>query len=884
MKHRRPLDCFALVLAALCVAALPAWSQDQAGPIARAEVSAIQSKLDEAGDAASSARRKLALRRVIREGDALLDKHPEAPNRFEVLGVLFQARRQLVALDDSSANRSAFLETSRRLAEAPDAYAALRLDADLIVSQADLAKRGADLEARADALMPLVERYRDTEVEAKVVRVAMLMALEFGDTAVVNRLRQVIAERFPGDPEMINFQRDKLAGQVFGAPFIGQFKSSDGRLYRLPMDGMGKTTGLYFWSKEGDGLEQLKLLAEGWNTVKADPEYAAAGRYQFISFNLDGLPDAGESLLREAGLDWPALHLPEGTDSAIYKTYIRNSPKLLTMTPTGYTAMVMSGSTRVRPDRGWERSFQSMLARSWARPRYASQLQSLLAGEFLVVDPAGDFDPANPPEYKAAVPARSGATGPLKRGASSVPEAKLRAIQACFVQPPMRYRLTLEQARANYEKAETLCRQAIAEHPDADDLWVVRNRRIVALMGLWKCGADRKHYDAAVREAKAAIQAGYPEGTDLVARFCLAREALRADNTEDLPGVIHALVASTGAGPTATTTHAAASLLALEVGDRKLHERYRRLSLDQHADDPVLWTATAFFLDRYHRYWQYHPPFTAGWTYGRRMGHFLAIGTPEDANRTFRATFNTIEGDAVTLPDAAQGKWVVVSFVDSAKGHGYLQRYAGPVADGRPTDDVALFAAVLDDNADTARQLLSEKKQPDSYPTLLVPGGLENPVARQLGILAEDARPNLLILRPDGGVAAMLSGLTMSSQHGNAVQNIIERHDEHAVDEALAKGEIDEAKRLAFTHAPVQQLPPPDAKRGWKPKKISVPHLRARAKVYMAMGDWRAALDDMQAAYLEVNSRAGWLSMRTEELDETEALRDVILQKLERPE
>jgi membrane protein required for beta-lactamase induction len=52
----------------------------------------------------------------------------------------------------------------------------------------------------------------------------------------------------------------------------------------------------------------------------------------------------------------------------------------------------------------------------------------------------------------------------------------------------------------------------------------------------------------------------------------------------------------------------------------------------------------------------------------------------------------------------------------------------------------------------------------------------------------------------------------------------------------------------------------------------------------MAMGQWQAALDDMQAAYLEVNSRAGWLSMRTEDLDETEALRDLIRKKLEQPE
>ena len=50
----------------------------------------------------------------------------------------------------------------------------------------------------------------------------MLMALEFGDARLVSHLREVIAERFAGDPDMINFQRDKLGGQVFGAPFSKQ--------------------------------------------------------------------------------------------------------------------------------------------------------------------------------------------------------------------------------------------------------------------------------------------------------------------------------------------------------------------------------------------------------------------------------------------------------------------------------------------------------------------------------------------------------------------------------------------------------------------------------------------------------------------------------------
>ncbi|MEO0476747.1 MAG: alanine--tRNA ligase-related protein, partial [Planctomycetota bacterium] len=163
--------------------------------------------------------------------------------------------------------------------------------------------------------------------------------------------------------------------------------------------------------------------------------------------------------------------------------------------------------------------------------------------------------------------------------------------------------------------------------------------------------------------------------------------------------------------------------------------------------------------------------------------------------------------------------------------------------------------------------------------TLLVPGGFNNPVVQQLGLLNVDTRPNLLLVRPDGTIAATLSGLTMQSQHGNAMQNVLEWHDEQAIDAALAADDLDEAKRLAFAHAPLPEPPDPEAKR--KPAlKITPPHLRARAKVYEAIGDYESALADAQAAYLEINKKAGWLSMRTEDLENTERLRDRIQAKL----
>ena len=40
-----------------------------------------------------------------------MKKHPSAPNRYEVLRILFRSQQVLVSLDNSATNRNAFLAT-----------------------------------------------------------------------------------------------------------------------------------------------------------------------------------------------------------------------------------------------------------------------------------------------------------------------------------------------------------------------------------------------------------------------------------------------------------------------------------------------------------------------------------------------------------------------------------------------------------------------------------------------------------------------------------------------------------------------------------------------------------------------------------------------------
>jgi hypothetical protein len=863
----------AMLLAAACLLAPSVAAQEKAASITEAAIADLDSALAATDAESSPARQRLALKRVLRDGEKLIEGHPDAANRFEILSILFRGQQALYAMDDSPRNREAVLDFAGQLAQAPDDYAALRLDADLLLSQAESVREGADAEARGRALEAFVDRYRGTAVEGKVLRIAMVMAIELGDQPLIDRLRKTMAERFATDLDMIAFQRDKLGGQVFGVPFAGVFERSDGRMMRFPMDILGRTVLLVFWSKD-EGLDNLKAFATGWREHKD----ACAGRMEIVSINVDDLPDAGAGLLRDLGVEWPALKLPGGRAHPAYLAYARTDPRRVTVSPTGYAAMLMEGTIRQphdkRSDTGalpdYGRFFGSALAREWTQQGYVNQIASLAAGTFLVVDPTASFDPALPPEVKGASFGRSG-DARLPRAATSVPAETLTAIQECFPVPPGGYRMPAADLRARFEKAETLCREAIAAHPQAPDLWIVRNRRIIALLNLWKLESNLARFDDAVAEARRTLETSLPAGADVVPRFCLAREALRRPDA-DPNQVIDEFTSAAGEG--SGPALAAAALLALDVADRGLHERYRRAILERHADNPTLWTLTSFLLDRYHRYWLYEAPFTAGWTPERREEYALASGEPEDARRSLEAEFRTLDGQPFRIPQDTNGTWTIVVFSSPwsdpkrAPLPGIVKQIAAFV-DRRPVKDVRCVVAMLEDDAEKVRGLFD--KAPLGCPVVIVPGGIGHPVVARLGMLDEHEQVNAVVLRPDGTIAAVVRGRPLVT----AAQHLIEWQDEQAVSAALERGDLEAAKNLAFTIAPPFDPDAKDDKGRPKPKAaVSLPHLRSRGRVYAALGQWDAALADAEEVFSQQTAIDGSLSQRSATLDEAERFRD----------
>jgi hypothetical protein len=850
-----------------------ALSSNAAPPIPETEVSRLQEAFDNHQKATSDARKRLALKRVTRDAKALLKAHPDAPNRFEILALVFQAQKILLGLDQSPRTRTALLETARDLARAPDAQAVLRLDAELLLTQSELARKGEGAKARMRALRPMLERYQGTPAESKMLRIALVMTLEVGDQKLLTELRETISRRFPGDLEMITFLREKLGGQIFGAPFCGNFQRSDRAIASFPADAQGQSTGLYFWSQD-DSLEDLQNLAKVWKEKRDE----VRGRLKIVGLNVDELPDAGEKTLRHLGLKWPALHLPGGRKNPHFVAFARRTPAIVTLSPTGYAAFYMAGASRkssgtTSATRDYHRWVQSSLARSWTQPRYVTQTASILTGDFLIVDPSAPFDPALPPELKAQLPKTVDSSFRLNRSNLSVPEASLQAIQKCFVPPPFRYRLTIDEIEMNYLEAEKRCAAAMKAHPAAPDLWIVHNRRIIANLGLWKLTNSLVHFQQAVDSAQQTLTLNPPPGAEVIARFCLARQALREPNAEKRK-VIEDFVAPSQESRQHGPILAAAAILALDAGQRELHESLRAQIIEEHLDHPMMWTFGNFLLNRYQRYQLFRAPFVSGRSFGWRQDYALSFGAPEEAQRNPEIILPNLKDKLTPVVPPSSSKWTILLingqpvadqraplFRDLAG----LLRYA----EQRLLKDLRVVVALTTGEDEATRSYLAEN--PLDCPTVIFPGGSNHPLINQLGVLSEDETTNLVILRPDGSIARVASGLSMQTKaQGRMVINCLEWHDEQTVLKLLKAGRLEEAKELIFTLAPPP--PPNDPKESKKQPVVSLPHLRSRARVYLAMSDLEKARTDAKAAVRQKTLADAGMSIRTEELTETEAL------------
>ena len=821
---------FTPVLFLLCLSiGLLNGNQAQGAAIPDKAISELKQDLEEASESRSSTRKRLAYKRVVREGESLVQAAPEATNRWVVLEVMFRVQKQLFTLDDSRRNREALFEVSRRLSQAPDNYADLRLEADMLLMEGEMSGKNADVVERARGLAALVARYRGTPGEAKSLMMASLIAPKLDAFDLEKDIIRALDERFAGDHEVVVWRRKQHGYSHFRVLFTGGYKRADGTLLQFPSEGIGQTCLLSFWSEKNPGL------IDHFGKIQ-DLQERFPGQTKVFSFNLDGLPDAGQSVLESNGLDWVPLQLPGGRDNPAYQVYGAGDPYAVRVNAHGHAFIPSTLVDQEVEGMPMEGDFDGL--------RYLAQIQSLVSGDFL---------------------------------ASGLGEEDLAEIGECWVPAPFRYRLSPQEALANYRKAEQLCAKALQGTPDSQGLWRVRNLRILALLGMWKLEVEPKHLEAAVGEARAVLESNLPKGADIVPRFCLAKDALRRGGFREEQALLDFVAAfvSTDVPP---RVYAAAAILAMDVNAKELHESYRAKFLASYKEEPPLWPVATFLRDPKHRYRMFKSNFYMPPSLARRIERANLRSNAADRHSTsgyhgkLDAGFLTLDGKTVRLPGSSDGKPTLLLFIEppassadefppTIKGEvtvdsrgktretlGAMQR-TFDLVDGLVRKDVRLVTAFLSENAGTVKALM-EKNQWNCE-AVLVPGGLANPLVRQLGILSADLLPNVALVRPDGNIVWKLSGTihpqvraeglgeTLGVFAGSMKWNILREGLERAIT-TLEKGKNGEAIGMLAEPYPLPPKPRPDA---WTPLRL---HGLAKAK--LKEGKLEEALADIDAA------------------------------------
>ena len=802
----------------------------------------------------STVSRRRAIKGLIRKTQSIIKSQKDAPNRFRVLVVLLKSQQYLLSLENSTRNRKEFFSTCSALIKAPDEYIEYRFVAEMIFLNKSLETKDADLNERVEAFSKLVKSYRDTKGELKCILTVIKIATKMGALDLKNNLIKSLEERFPGDAKAIAFRRQLLGASRMDVVFKGNFEKNDGTKISFPMDRIGHPYLAVFWSQKSPHIkDEFKKLKEDQSKY---PD-----RFKIYSFNLDNLPDAGESIIRSTGLKCTALRLPGGRESETYLTYALTNPYVLRVNQFGHVFLPPGKGDQKNEDekKGGHKKFAHARApmdnfiyprTSITQPRYLSQIQSLFIGDFLVTGKPIDKN--------------------LKLGPNDIPFNVINKIQSSFIMAPLRYRQTVTQATDNYKRIEKLCSDAIAKFPKASNLWQVRNKRIIALLGMGAYKGESKYVTQASEESFKVLSEDLPKESELIARYCLAKDELWKEGSSS-NRIISKFIDSLGSDKANALSYSAASILGIQADSREIYERYRTIVLNNYSEDESVYPIVSFFQNRYHQFYLFSgsPLYYHKSREYRFVERRYLIDNGDEAIKTPMPSLELInlDGSTFTLPKKNNNKLTVLAFVEpppsgkldlyegiytmpikSIKKNPYfnisgLLSSANTLVTSHLNKEIDLVIAFVSDDIKHIKALHNKCKFPGKI--TMIPGGNSNPIVKKLGLVSADIFPNIYVIRRDNTIAWNKGGLFYPALHSftyvynMGIGNSLIRCEVEVGYRALENKNYKEAARIfsgAYTIGDQRLFK-------WT---SSIYHGRALA--HMGLKDWEKALEDIVKA------------------------------------
>jgi hypothetical protein len=503
-------------------------------------------------------------------------------------------------------------------------------------------------------------------------------------------------------------------------------------------------------------------------------------RFEIYSFNLDDLDDSGASLLGEVGLECNIMKLPGGKQNKTFLTYVSKSPQTLFINE--YSRTILEPKS-LKPELNKDTDKKNK-TNSFTFPekvpsniRYQMQLQSLFNGDFLLQSDKGWSLEIQSPHFKV-----------MSEVKSYLPSA------------PFRYRLSPTTAFKNYSKIESLCSDFIKRNKESNDLSWVRSFKVISLMGIWNHTNNPEYLIKAISESRTLLKNDYSAQAGLVARYCLARYALR-ERRLSKKSIIDNFVAKNGGNQPNDMAIAAASILSLIANAVDLHEHHRDLFLKTESEEP--YSVLSFLRNPHHRHYLFKGDSSFHWwnrEFRRSERRFVINNDVSIPRQPFPISeFIKLNGDKVSFPDKYNESVTIMMLLEPPSNGNLIlnpsiykipektivevvnenkkqnkkkkNKKSRPRPTPEPSGTIHRFSQLAEDHVNKGVQLVLaflgddleqikglQKKYSFPCEVVMAPSGLHNPIVRSLDLFSADRFPNTFLIRRDGTIAWHATG------------------------------------------------------------------------------------------------------------------------------